>query len=158
MNYAEQMQKIWNEYQDAGMPIPATSRDVAAWAIHKGLWKPRPADIVSQCADDLSRALREEYRTDKNGRRYRSKHAVRINSGGTQLTFWADIDSAPRSHMEKAFAQRRRQIIGDCYQLKTDVDCYNNAHSSEPPINLVLDFTMDVKEIDVMNGFDQKSA
>ncbi|WP_394809624.1 hypothetical protein [Nitrosomonas sp.] len=60
--------------------------------------------------------------------------------------------------MEKAFAQRRRQVIGDCYQLKTDVDCYNNAHSSELPINLVLDFTMDVKEIDVMNGFDEKSA
>ena len=158
MNYAEQMQRIWQEYEGAGMPTPATTRDVAAWAIKQGLWKPRPADIVTQCADDLSKALREEYRTDKNGRRYRSKHAVRISSGGTQLTFWAAIDSAPRSHMEPAFSQRRHKVIGDCYQLKTDVDCYNSAHSSDFPINLILDFTMDVREMEVINGFDRKRA
>ena len=46
MNYAEQMQKIWKAYEDAGMPIPATTKDVAAWAIKKGLWKPRPADVM----------------------------------------------------------------------------------------------------------------
>ncbi len=109
--------------------------------------------VISQCADDLSKALREEYRVDANGRRYRAKHAVRINSGGIQLSFWADIDTAPRVHMEKAFFQRRRNIVGGCYQLKTDVDYFNGKYSSNEPINLVLDFTMDVKEIEVMNGF-----
>lgn len=154
MTYSEQMQKIWKEYEGAGMPTPATSRDVAAWAIREGLWKPRPADIITQCADDLSRALREEYRTDKYGRRYRAKHAVRISSGGVQLTFWADIDTAPRAHIERAFSQRRQQIIGDCFQLKTDVDCYNSSHAEDEPIQLVLDFSMDVKEIEAMKGLE----
>jgi hypothetical protein len=152
MNYNEQMQAIWRKYEKAGMPTPASARDVAAWAIEKGLWKPEPYDIVTKCAEDLAVALRAEYRTDKYGRRYRSKHAVRLIVSGKQFTLWADIDSAPRHHMEIAFGQRRRQIIADCHQLKTDVDCYNGAHPQDKPIQLVLDFTVDVQEIEVLGG------
>lgn len=153
-NYSEQMQQIWTQYEEEGMPVPASSKDVAAWAIQQGLWKPRPKDVISQCAEDLSRALREEYSTDVKGRRYRTKHAVRMRKNGEQSTLWADIKTAPREHMEKAFAQRRKQIIGDCYQLTTDVDCYNDAHEKQEPIQMILDFTMDVREIQVMEGFE----
>lgn len=145
--YAEQLQKIWRLYEEAGMPTPATARDVAAWAIDRQLWEPRTADIISQCADDLARAFREEYRTDPRGRRYRTKHAVRITRGGIQYSLWADIDSAPRGHMERAFAQRRQQIVGDCHQLRIDVDVYNDGHSEDAPIQLILDFTRDVEEL-----------
>jgi hypothetical protein len=49
--------------------------------------------------------------------------------------------------MEKAFAQRREQIIGDCFQLKTDVDVYNGMTPAKTPkVQLVLDFTEDVAE------------
>ena len=63
------------------------------------------------------------------------------------MSFWADIDNAPRAHMEKAFAQRRRQIVGDSYQLRLDVDHYNDSHLDEPKIQLILDFTDDVEEM-----------
>ena len=33
---------------------------------------------------------------------------------------------ASHEHMEKAFAWRREQIVGDNLQLKTDVDVYND--------------------------------
>lgn len=129
------------------MPTPATARDVASWAIAQSLWEPRQADIIAQCADDLARALREEYRTDRFGRRYRTKHAVRINKGGVQYSLWADLDTAPRAHMERAFGQRRQQIVGDCFQLRIDVDVYNDNNPSAPAIQLVLDFTRDVEEM-----------
>jgi|SRR3989344_1463515 len=158
MTYTEQMQKIWTAYENAGMSLPATSRAVAAWAISQGLWKPHPEDILTKCADDLSVALRAEYRTDAFGRRYRSKHAVRLVSAGIQQTFWADIDKAPRSHMQIAFAQRRKQIVGDCHQLKTDVDYYNNVHPNEKPIQLVLDFTADVMEIEALDARNTVAA
>lgn len=145
--YSEQMQKIWQAYEGAGMPVPATARDVATWAIDQGLWEPREADIISQCADDLARALREEYRTDRFGRRYRTKHAVRITKGGMQYSLWADLDTAPRGHMERAFAQRRQQIVGDCFQLRVDVDVYNDNNPGAPPLQLILDFTRDVEEL-----------
>ena len=49
--------------------------------------------------------------------------------------------------MERAFAQRRQQIVGDCLQLRIDVDVYNDNHPDERPIQLVLDFTRDVEEM-----------
>ena len=43
-------------------------------------------------------------------------------------------------------ADRRRQIVGDCRQLKTDVDSFNENRIPDAPIQLVLDFTADVAE------------
>lgn len=48
--------------------------------------------------------------------------------------------------MEIAFQQRRQQIVGDCRQLKRDVDYFNEAHPIEPPIQMMFDFTEDVDE------------
>ena len=144
--YNEQLQKIWHEYERAGNSLPASPRDVARWAIDTKRWLPRPTDIISQCAEELARAAREEYRTDPYGRRYRALHAVRSKQG----SLWADIDTAPRKHMEKAFAQRRKQIVGDCHQLKVDVDHYNRVEPNKEPIQLILDFTDDVAEIEAM--------
>jgi hypothetical protein len=149
MTYAEQMQDIYKKYESAGMPIPATAREIATWAIDNKLWYPRPTDIISKCADDLAKALREEYKTDSKGRKVRQKHAIRIKSEGKQLTIWTDIDKAPRDLIQKAFMQRRQQIVGDCHQLKVDVDYYNNVKKDEEDIQLILDFTMDVLEIDM---------
>jgi hypothetical protein len=157
-NYTAQMQKIWRDYEKAGMPMPPTAKQVAIWAINEGKWQSRPADIVSQCAEDLRRAAREEYRTDDRGRRYRAKHSMRVMEGGAQINIWADIDTAPRKYMEKAFAQRRQQIVGDCHQLRLDVDHYNGTHESDDPIQLILDFTDDVEEIFEIELGESKAA
>ena len=55
----------------------------------------------------MSQALRDEYQTHPDGRRYRVNHAVRVSKGGVQLTFWGTMGFASHEHMEKAFAQRR---------------------------------------------------
>jgi hypothetical protein len=157
-NYHQRMQQIWRQYQKEISADPADLREVAAWAIKEGLWSPRPADIYARFAEDMSQALRDDYRTDNAGRRYRVNHAVRVWRDGRQLAFWADIDTAPRSHMEKAFAQRRRQIIDDCHQLRLDVDHYNGAHPEEVQLELVLDFTDDVAERLIAEGIEEDVA
>jgi hypothetical protein len=48
--------------------------------------------------------------------------------------------------MERAFTQRREQVIGDCLQLQIDVEAYNAMNPTEKPIQLILDFTDDVAE------------
>ena len=50
--------------------------------------------------------------------------------------------------MEMAYAQRRQMIVGDCRQLRVDVDAYNDVHIQEPPIQMVFDFTVDLEELD----------
>lgn len=103
-------------------------------------------DPYDKLADDMARALREEYATDKLGRRYRVNHAVRVNKSGVQYTFWAIMGDAPREHMQKAFIQRREQIVGDCVQLATDVEVYNDRNKDQPPIPMLFDFRDDIAE------------
>jgi hypothetical protein len=149
MSYNEKLQAYWRQYKEAGNDGPATAKDIAAWVVDQGLWKPRAADIVKVLAEDLSKAFREEYRTDAKGRRYRAKHPIRTTQNGAQLFLWDDMATASREHMERAFAWRRQQIVGDCHQLKIDVDVYNDQNPTAERVQLVLDFTNDVAELEI---------
>ena len=74
-------------------------RQVASWAIDEGLWEPARGTIVGQLAEELARAMREEYYTDPQGREVRTKHAARTTSrSGIQSTLWDDIRTADPSH------------------------------------------------------------
>lgn len=42
---------------------------------------------------------------------------------------------------------RAKNIVGDCVQLKTDVDVYNEHRKPVADIQIVLDFTSDVEEL-----------
>jgi hypothetical protein len=95
MTYTEQLQRITNLYIESGAPWPATAKQVAGWAIRQDLWRPQPSDLISQCASQLSRAMREEYLEDPQGRAVRAKHAARYSEGGKQRTLWADLRTAP---------------------------------------------------------------
>lgn len=141
--YVEQYKK---EVRDDGLLDP---HDLASWAYDRGLHKPNVKTIIDAIAADIAQVFREEYRTDRVGRRYRAKHAATTKNGNKTLSLWADIDNpnAPHSHFVKSFGQRRQQIVGDCYQLKTDADHYNDARQPADPIQIVLDFTLDVEEL-----------
>ncbi|HVM81251.1 MAG TPA: hypothetical protein VMU06_19680 [Stellaceae bacterium] len=146
--YNHTLQQIWHRYEEETGQMPATTRDAVAWGIERKLLRAPEIDPLEKLAEDMATALRAEYRIDAQGRKYRVNHAVRITRSGVQYTFWADLDHAARPHMEKAFSQRRKQIVNDCLQLKTDVDVYNDLHADQPPIQLVLNFTDDVAEIE----------
>jgi hypothetical protein len=147
MSYYEQLRVIADSYFSAHDGT-ASARDIAAWAMRSGRWQPQPGSLINQCAEELSRAMREDYITDPQGRTVRAKHAARIKEHGKQTTLWADIRSAGHSHMERAFAQRRKQILGDCRQLKADADSYNDNRKPEKPIQVVFDFSLDLAELD----------
>lgn len=98
--------------------------------------------------------MREEYIVDPQGRRVRAKHAARVGKGAEQKSLWDDIRTAPRPFLAAAFAQRRGGILGDCLQLKTDVDSFNKNRSTEEPIQMSWDFTEDLREIEAENGLD----
>jgi hypothetical protein len=94
----------------------------------------------------ISKALREEYFYDKRGRKVRRNHAVKDGVGGEQFTLWDDIRTAEPKHMRMAFQQRRQQILGDCKQLRNDVDSYNDMRSPESPVVMVYNFELDLEE------------
>ncbi len=126
--YNSAMLRIVREYLDSGGTEPLDLDEVARFAVNHGHWKPAPGKDVQMCKRDLARALRGEYHTDPQGRSVRTYHAasLRDRDSDRQLVLWADITTAQREHMERSFLQRRHQIVGDCRQLKTEVDSYND--------------------------------
>lgn len=144
--YKEQLQSVWRKYEAEHGSVPATAREAVSWGVRRGMIDLPEVDPLDKLASDMSTALREEYAVDKEGRRYRVNHAVRVSKGGVQYTFWAIMKDAPREHMQKAFIQRREQIVGDCVQLNTDVEAYNAIHIEQRPIQMLFDFRDDIDE------------
>jgi hypothetical protein len=132
--------------------LPASAREVVEWAVEEKLLGLPHIDPYDVLAGQMFTALREEYATDEKGRKFRVNHAVRVTKSGVQTTFWAIMGFAPREHMQRAFVQRRNQIIGDCFQLKVDVDVYNGLNPDQLPLPLILDFSDDVKEREFWDG------
>ncbi|WP_421992191.1 hypothetical protein [Qipengyuania sp.] len=149
-SYNEQLQQVWHEYEKEKGYLPSTARDACMWGVERGMIAMPELDPFDELAKDMSRALREEYGTDRYGRRYRKNHAVRVTKGGVQYTMWAIMGNAPLDHMRKAFIQRRQQIVGDCVQLDTDVRVYNDLNPEQEPIQVPFDFSPDVEESRLM--------
>jgi len=64
----------------------------------------------------------------------------------------------PPEHFIRSFGQRRQQIVGDCFQLKTDVVVYNEKNINREQIPLILDFTEDVAELQLAYEMPEKAA
>jgi hypothetical protein len=146
MNYTKQMQKIITDYRDSKEPWPATKREMASWAIKNGLWHMPASTVIDRCASDIGEALAEMYISDKYGRRVRQMHSAPIKRQGVLFTEWDDIRTATREHMHLSSQQKRRSIVGECRQMKTDLDSYNEGHPEQSPIQISFDFTMDIAE------------
>jgi len=146
MSYTKDMQLVVKRYRAAEQTWPASSKEMASWAIKNGLWEISDTDIINTCAKDLARAMREEYATDEKGRRVRQKHPAKKFVDGKQITIWDDLATASHNHMQLAFQQRRRAIVADCVQLKIDVDGYNDREDRPEQIEMVFNFTYDVEE------------
>jgi hypothetical protein len=137
------LQEIAEKYRAAGESWPATTHMMAGWAIRAMLWKPHPGSLVRQCAKEIAGALRDEYFTDPQGRRVRKKHCYREE----QFLLWVDIEDAQPQEMQGAFQYRRLLVLGDCRQLKVDVDSYNENNQHGAHIQMCFDFTKDLAEL-----------
>ena len=150
-SFNERLQRVWHAYEKEHGYLPATAREACMWGVAQRMIAAAEYDPYDRLSEDMSRALRGEYATDRMGRRYRKNHAVRVTKGGVQYTMWAILGHSAREHMHKAFVQRREQIVGDCFQLSTDVDVYNDLHKDQEPIQIPLDFRDDVEERKLWN-------
>lgn len=146
--YSQQMQRIANEYFAEVGYEGATARDIARWAIATGRWQPQSSFVEERCAEDLADAMREEHVVDPQGRSVRAKHAARVLQNGQQRMLWNDLEHASHDHMRRAFQLRRQQVAGECFNLKQDVDSYNDNRKPPTRIALPLDFTLDVAEME----------
>jgi hypothetical protein len=146
MSYKEQLRRVWHLYEQEHGALPATAREAIEWGVAQDMIPVPEVDPLAKLAEDMATALREEYSTDAQGRRYRVNHAVKVTRGGVQYTSWAIMKDAPREYLQKAFIQRREQIVDDCVQLATDVEAYNAMNADQPQIPMLFDFRDDLEE------------
>jgi hypothetical protein len=147
LTYNETLQNYIDEYFSETKKICATAREIAVWLIRSGKWIAPHDLLIKQCRGDVAQAMREQYITDEHGHSIRAKHVCRIVQAGEQLHMWADIRNVPpRKFMESSVQQRRQQIVGECRQLKFDVDFCNDNYYKNDPIQVVFDFTDDIEE------------
>lgn len=149
MSYNEQLQRIWRQYEAEHGSAPATVRDVVQWAVNRGLLRIPNFDPYEKLSEHMANALREEYRLDEHGRKYRVNHAITITAdGGIQRTIWAVLGEAPPELFERGFLQRRSQIMGACYQLAVDIHAFNEIYGAKDesfqPVQLSFDFGTEV--------------
>ncbi len=158
MSYTKQLQRLYAAYERSGRPMPADLNDVAEWLLETGQWRPAPELARKKLVEDLGRALREEYFEDEDGNRVRAKHVATVKKGGAQFNLWGDMRTASHEHLSAAFAGRRNGVIGDLRQLKTDADWYNKHRAGHPPVQIVLDFTQDIAEIEAARAASREKA
>ena len=152
MSLIKRNQRIVREYRLSGSPWPASAREIAAWAIRNEKWRIPLSAVEKKCAEEMAEAMRQEYYVDSKGRNVRQLHPAQVKRQGVLFTEWDDIRTAPRGHMQLSFQQHRRKIVGECRQLKTDLDSYNDMHPSDLPLQVSFNFSMDLAEIEAADA------
>ena len=153
MTKNEYLLRLYREYaRERGEHEPVSVSDLADWAMRHGRYEPPPAKVRKQCERDFAAMFRQRYVKNEEGEKVRVMHAVRMQ----QSSLWDDVHTISRKMMETSLRQRRQQVVHDCYQMKVDAKYYNDRNLNERPIQLVLDFTVDVVEMEMVR--DSKKA
>lgn len=144
-------QKLVEEYRAAGNEWPARSWTIAGWALENGKATYSRYSQRKMLALSISRSMREEIYTDKQGRRPRKKHCFPVltesPSGLKRQHFlWCDHETAKPDEFRAAAQYRRKLMVGDAKQLKIDVDSFNENNQFGAQLLLNFDLTKDVIE------------
>ncbi|HWA27547.1 MAG TPA: hypothetical protein VG734_17965 [Lacunisphaera sp.] len=145
----ELLQAIATEY--IAKHGPADRRTIAAWAFRNKRIIPDETDIIDAIGAEMGQAMCAEVHTDPQGRKVRSKYAVRRkvkNQWGvwTQTFLWETHETIDEESMHLHFAQRRRQLVGHCQQFKNDADSYNENRNPAMPVQYDFNFNADLEE------------
>lgn len=146
----EQLLRIVEDYRASGGEWPARKEQIAEWAVAHDRYKLTRGMAVNQCAERLGRAMGLEHVRDKKGRSVRKYYAARVREEGQLVMKWDDWN-AERPFMEMASANRRNQILGQCWQLKNDMDSYSDRCCPERPIQIDFNFNIDLEELSQLN-------
>jgi hypothetical protein len=152
------MLRIVQEFLAQGGTEPIDLDELATYAIATQRFDQK-AKMRQLCKRAFSKAFREQYHTDPQGRSVRTRHAVtEMLPDGTQKVLWGDMRHEPEEFVQTAVQQRRRHIVGECRGLKRDVDSFNDNNAFGATIQLDLDFGQDIAEADQPTKYRPKKA
>lgn len=128
-----------------------TAVEIASYLYHQRKVEPQAKSQIQLLAKDVSRAMSTQTIVDDKGRKVRKKLCLRrrvTNPDGTtyvQAT-WFDKDFAPPSVKEAIFDQRRESAANVIWQLKQDIDHYNEFDNPGEEYQTTFDFIGDMAD------------
>ena len=75
-SYNSALLEVIPAYRKAGETWPATTRQLAVFAVKNRYWHPGSSKLISLCVREIGQALRAEKHTDPQGRSVRTMHAA----------------------------------------------------------------------------------
>lgn len=149
MTRKERNLEIVRRFEKEHQRKPFDLHEVYRFARKHNLW-PEPHDLAERkFIDEVAKDLREVYIDNGEGDRVRYYHAV-VKGNGAQGTLWGNVWDLPQEHLETGFSQRRGQSLGDCRQLKLDIEFVNKVRFSARPIVMSFNFDEDLAEEDAL--------
>lgn len=120
--------------------------EVARVAQRMGWKMPVPPDPLDMLAKQFAQAASEEIRRDKETKRpYRARLAITNRlPGGRQLSFWIDVDQAPRHKVVKALHLYREHVVSATAIGLNTAEHWNNRFPEQEEIPFPTDMTDDV--------------
>ena len=151
MSYNQQVQKGIEEYRRSDRDGELDSLEIASWLYYQQKLAPPSKTQIQLLQKDVSRAMSTQTTVDEKGRRVRQKLCLRTRverpDGGSYIeATWFDKDIAPAPFKEKVFAQRRESVANILWQLKQDVDHFNDFDNPGEEWQLLLDFGGDMAD------------
>lgn len=151
---SEMILEFVEEYRRSGEPWPATKKDIASWAVRNKKWLPSLKSQIDVCADEIAEAMRQDIFVDAQNRPVRKKYAMPVSESlpdgrHKQKFLWLDMtdETTTTEQMHVVFQYARKQVLNDCVQLRNSVDSYNQNYNKKEPIQLLLDFELDLAEL-----------
>ena len=122
--------------------------DFAKWAHANDKYRVVLPDPVQLIRRSVSRALRDSLELDKQERLIRRFHHVLIEDPITheKIDRWVDITTAPPKQMKLSLTVRREAAFADVFQLKTDLDSYNDNNSFGAKLEMDFNYNLDLQE------------
>jgi hypothetical protein len=145
----ERLLAMKDEYIALGHEPPIYLPDVVRWAIQEGKWPESQTDIEQRLARELGAAMCQETYIDPQGNSVRVNYAAPGHGKDGQLEWaWDTAQHATRDFMQASLQDRRMKMVRMGKKLKADVDSYNRNYNTGEPLQLSLNITNDVAEIE----------
>lgn len=149
-DYNEQVLRHWNQWEEETGQDSGDPNDFIEWAMAHGKLGLRPQDVRQVLRKQVTQALRQAKRYDKEGGfTYRAKQCVTLfDAAGVGVKHYFDIDhGGTPTKRQRSVRQRREAIAHDVYRAHCDVERMNKNFPDDPQLQFHLEFQDDVIEL-----------
>jgi len=158
LSRVEQERQIVHDYMREHELTEVDPDELTAWAIDNNRVTEEKSSFFRQARKRLVRAIRDERRTDRQGREVSTMIAIRLKGEKTQRSLFVDLLETKPKKVHTALSQQRRSIGSWVRRHKETCDSYNdnNKFGAELPL-FDYNFNKDLREKEMPTEYPESA-